>query len=202
MGEREKNRESQRMFLALPLFEAFGKELTGFLRRLCEHIGGIRWVEPEQVHITLHFFGNITADQAVVVREVVTPIARDCPPFRLWLDHVGFFPHKKRPRVVWLAPQGDTERLVKIQQRIEKKLGEAGFPLEEREFKPHATIGRVKIQKGRADDLRFRASALHFSATEPKTVGTLVLYRSFLQPQGVRYEAVETFSLSGKAPSS
>lgn len=195
MARGQVTQATKRVFLAFPLAEYFSNEISSFLEQL-RRIAGIKWVKPDEVHITLHFFGE--RDEAAVqkIRSIVPPIAGQHAPFQITLEHLGFFPHPAQPRVIWLGVAGDSDRLVKLQGELEEKFKATGFSIEERSFKPHATLGRLR------DCLQTNPQWPVFSRTRTKTVDRLLLYASHLNPKPgqPRYEILETFLFS-KHPS-
>ncbi|MCM8775806.1 MAG: RNA 2',3'-cyclic phosphodiesterase [Candidatus Omnitrophica bacterium] len=191
-----------RTFLALPLAEAFQHEISNFLYRLRKKNGGIKWVLPEQVHITLHFFGPTTGDQILEIKKRMQSVASTYHPLRLALSEMGFFPDASRPRVIWIGMTGDTARLIEIQSSIEKDLAAAGFEIEDRRFRPHATLGRVRPHQGRPPIRGENFKDVFFVPTSLKTIDRIVLFQSILSSSGSRYEVLETFPFSGLASSS
>ena len=187
---------SLRTFLALPLGELFEKEVGQFLKQIrSQDHQEIRWVAPSQFHVTLHFFGLTREDEVEIIKSVVAPLAASYPPLDVNLQEIGCFPGPQRPRVIWIGVGGDTNQLVGLQGEVEKDLSKAGFSVESRTFKPHGTLGRVKKEAGH---VQLSWDALNFQKTELKTTDRIVLFQSRLSPQGARYEAIETFYLSGK----
>ncbi len=181
-----------RIFLALPLAEKFLNEIAAHLAAAKDQWTGVKWVEPEQVHVTLHFFGEVEAADIQTIESVITPLAAKCPALELRLQGIGFFPNPHKPRVVWLGVAGKTVPLLRLQSDVESALRSRGFPSEERLFQPHATIGRVK------DSSAFRnqsCNVLETRESSPKLMERIVMYQSRLTPQGPHYEVLKTFSL-------
>ncbi len=189
----------KRTFLALPLAGAFQADLSRIVREMRSKSNDIKWVVPEQVHVTLHFFGPTTPEQLKVIPECVTPVAQAFSPLALGLKDIGFFPNAHYPRVVWIGLKGDTQKLVNLQAQIEAVLKGAGFECEQRAFQAHATIGRLRktVKRGVAgDDLMPKDPAR--LETELARFNQIVLFESKLGPQGPTYEVLETFHFSEK----
>ncbi len=184
-----------RTFLAVPLAHAFSREITHVLQALKPKTDAVKWVRPEQVHLTLHFFGSIPQNDVTNIRNLLTPITAQTPALALRIDGLGFFPAPERPKVIWLGLAGDLTRLATLRQEIESALAGGGFPCESREFKPHVTIGRVR----EGGSIRMSLREMNPDITtglEP--FDRLILYQSHLTPDGPRYEPLETFLLSQK----
>ena len=180
-----------RTFLALPVHEEFSAELKTYLAQLQRVVPEAKWVPPEQIHITLHFFGDVPAGDIPKVKRLVRPLAAACPSLKLSLNPLGFFPDARKARVIWAGVTGDEAGLVKLQQQIEAVLSGAGYPAEKRDFKPHATLGRSR-------SVPLSLSALKFPEikTSEKVFNHIVLYKSTLGPRASIYEILETFPLS------
>ncbi len=175
-----------RAFLALPLAPFFQSDVTPFLERLKKDYPKIRWVSSSEIHATLHFFGTVNAKEISKISDLVAPITSRWKPFEIYLKEIGVFPNPGRPRVIWVGIQGDTSSLIDLQQRIEEGLRSNGFPCEEREFKPHLTLGRVK-------EGLFSIEKIEFKATSVRKMRELTLFQSQLTPQGSHYEIIETY---------
>lgn len=186
--------ETVRVFLALPLAEFFLPEITDFFRAKPRQYPDVKWVYPAGVHITLHFFGETGQDQLARINSLMEPVARECAPLRLGLGRVGFFPNDHSPRIVWIGVQGDTVPLGDLAARISRTMAQNGFAVEAREFRPHATVGRVR----RGARLKPDPQKFLFQPAPVREIGRIVLYRSLLGTEGARYEILESFELSGR----
>jgi RNA 2',3'-cyclic 3'-phosphodiesterase len=105
----------------------------------------VRWTVPQNIHLTLHFLGDVAVNDLEEVARAVGAAAAGCPVFSLSLANLGCFPHTRRPRIVWVGVAGETDTLIKFQQTLGEQLHERiGFQPESRPYSPHLTIGRVK----------------------------------------------------------
>ena len=164
------------------------------LRKLIE--GDIRWVRPEGIHLTLKFFGDISGGDVANIATVVEKAAEEERPFSLAIGGAGVFPDPHRPRVLWLGMNGDVERLLAFQKGLEQALLQIGFPREQRPFRPHLTLGRIKTSRG----LIGLAGALEKG--EEYTAGRFVasglsLIQSELTPRGAVYTKLKWFPFAG-----
>ncbi|HPB69393.1 MAG: RNA 2',3'-cyclic phosphodiesterase [Syntrophales bacterium] len=186
-----------RAFLAVEPPAAVRGEIAAIQERLKKTVRGvIRWVRPAEIHLTLKFFGNIPPPAVDRISEAVAARTVGVAPFDLTVRTVGVFPDLNRPRVVWLGMAGEVERLLVLQTSLERAFGVLGFPREERPFRAHLTLGRIKTPKGlvglaRAVEIGERATAGLFRADH------LVLFRSELTPQGAVYARLAAFPLRG-----
>ncbi|MFA5159025.1 MAG: RNA 2',3'-cyclic phosphodiesterase [Candidatus Omnitrophota bacterium] len=186
-----------RVFLAIPLYGIFHQEIENILRPFCREISGVRWIEPRQVHLTLHFFGSVPAKEIELIHLFSKKVALLFSPFELSIDRVGGFPSLERPGIIWLGIVEHAGRLLSLQRAIQGEIRTLGFNTESRPFQPHATIGRVK--KENPDFVPLLAKIPLKLPTMAKTADHFVLYQSHCRPEGVCYEALKTYPLSKKA---
>ena len=182
--------KKHRVLLALPLGTLFLQEIGRFLSTLRGGSAGIKWVLPEQVHITLHFFGDVDLASLGKIPEIVRPIAERSAPMRIAFEKVGYFPDSHRPQVIWLGIKGDVLPLMALQEAMIRNLSQGGFPVEKRAFVPHATLGRV-----RRDQRKVFLNPAEFPETEFRTVTEIILFNSVLTSEGPQYEKLEIFPL-------
>ncbi|MEW6335153.1 MAG: RNA 2',3'-cyclic phosphodiesterase [Thermodesulfobacteriota bacterium] len=186
-----------RSFLALePPEEVLGQiaSIQDRLRKVLR--GDIRWVRPEGIHLTLRFFAGISPDEASDVGTAVGKAADQERPFSLAAGGLGLFPDPRRPRVLWLGLGGDVERLLAFQRRTEQALVQIGFPREERPFRPHLTLGRIRTARGLADLARALEKSQEYAAGRFVAPG-LALIQSRLTPGGALYTRLAWFPFSG-----
>ncbi len=126
-----------RIFIAIDLPGSVKQEIA----RLCCGLPGARWVQPEQLHLTLRFIGEVDGGMFRDIRAGLSEIV--VAPFSLQLDGVGFFPPRGRPRVVWVGLRQSNE-LQRLRNRLESCLVGLGLEPEKRKFAPHITLARLK----------------------------------------------------------
>uniref|UniRef100_A0A831XML7 RNA 2',3'-cyclic phosphodiesterase n=1 Tax=Geobacter metallireducens TaxID=28232 RepID=A0A831XML7_GEOME len=171
-------------------------DLPGDIRQsvadICRGVHGVRWLPPEQLHLTLRFIGE--ADDAVDAEIRRGLAAITSPPFPVSLQGVGCFPSPRRPRVLWVGVSGG-EPLVQLQHDVETAVVAAGLPPEERPFSPHITLARLKDHRG--DDIApFLARNASF-ASGPFTVDAFHLYSSILTAKGAIHRREASYPLGG-----
>jgi len=146
----------------------------------------LRWVRPENVHLTLRFLGDISAATIQAVREAMERSVFGRQPFFLRLSGIGVFPGLKHPKVIWLGLQGQVDLLDDLYRNLSAFLAEQGIPRAERPFKGHLTIGRAK---GRLDSENLEAVLLRQAAfeTDDFAADSICLFKSDLTPGGAVY---------------
>jgi 2'-5' RNA ligase len=135
-----------RSFIAIELSDEARAALADLQNRLKAVAPAqvVRWAAPESVHLTLHFLGDVAADDVEKIIELIRLAASAYPPFDLTLGGLGCFPNTRRPRIIWAGVSGQTEILLNLQQNLGEKLKAIGFTPEARPYVPHLTVGRVK----------------------------------------------------------
>jgi 2'-5' RNA ligase len=155
----------------------------------------VRWVSPGKIHFTLKFFGNIEESKVdSIVAAIQGPIGA-AKPFQLSVRGTGAFPNLKNPRVVWIGLVDLEGRLAALQKEVESSLEKIGFEPEDRPFRPHLTLGRVKTSRGRDELIRI------VEKYREEEIGTLqvekiVLFKSDLTPTGPIYTSLREIKLS------
>jgi len=194
------NDKSLRLFVAIELPPEVREAVCRITATLKTKVEDVRWINVDGIHITLKFLGSVSSPSVETVEKAIGPLCSAYPSFDLSLGALGAFPGLDRPRVIWAALDGETERLTALQGEIEKRCADIGFPEEKRIYTPHLTLGRVKSYKGSrkpntpeevfravnfTDIPRFRALSVH-------------LYKSDLTPEGAVYTKLKTFPLKGE----
>ena len=156
----------------------------------------IKWVDPHNVHLTLKFLGDTDEGLIDDIKQNLENITQAFPPTRLEMKSMGVFPGVHRPRVLWLGLEHDPV-VWQLTAAIEEAMTSLGFEPEEREFKPHITLGRIKFLRDRKalQHLLDRYND-HFFQDIP--VDEVVLYESQLQPSGPIYTPLGRFPLTGQ----
>jgi len=188
-----------RVFLAIDLPSSLKKELSN-LRTEEKPFARIKWVEEENFHLTLFFFGNLSEKEVEKVIKVCEKRFREFPPFDLILTEVSGFPKKGDFRVVFLGCEERSNTLEKLVKELAKDFKKKGFKLEDRDFHPHITLFRLKELKDRSayqdfvQELTKRAQFLKGKSIHVKEI---LLFESKLSPTGPKYTPLKVFPLGG-----
>ncbi len=195
-----------RLFLAVPLPGEVISLVDTMTTRLQAEEWPVRWTAAGNAHITLHFLGEVESASAELLRMALPEVVARHERFDLRTADLGVFPNMKRPRIIWLGLYGPAHRLHTLRDEIGALLKDYEFDLEEKEFHPHITLGRVRdARKVRIRDLpgKIRARLELASSTGevthkkpiPVPVDEVLLIRSHLEPAGPRYEILERYPL-------
>lgn len=175
-----------RSFIALEIPKNIQGQIRAEVNKLKPMIPGVRWVNPENMHLTLKFLGEIDTEHVAKVKAICSQVVPIHTSFILSLSGLGAFPNVHKARVVWTAFAGEVNSLTHLQQHLDKKLAEAGFHPDERPFKPHLTLCRLKNQKLDQKAMNYIRDSKFVS--DPFKVGPVVLMRSDLHQSGPVYQ--------------
>ncbi len=186
-----------RTFIAFKLPENVISTIGKIQKKIKSRGLKIRWVKPENIHLTLKFLGDIkSADQKAVEGAIETSV-KGIAGVELTAGGLGVFPGLNSPRVIWVGVAGQMERLVALQKTIDQNLETLGFPKEKRPFKGHLTFGRIKgpMDTGKLVD---SMKAVRGFEPEPFFADRVVLFKSDLKPSGAVYTELKSAALTDK----
>jgi 2'-5' RNA ligase len=189
--------EQIRAFIAIELPEKIKVELEKIEARLkLENPAPAKWVEPDSIHLTLKFLGNIAADRTGEIIAAMKKAAGDISPFQLKVEGPGVFPNPRRVQVAWVGLGGELETLGELQERMESEMEKLGFTRETRKFTPHLTLARVRDQATPDERQRLGKiiTEIDFKAGNID-VNTICLMKSQLTRQGAIYTRIGSVSL-------
>ncbi len=186
-----------RSFLAIELPEPILKKIGEVQGDLKSAHAGVGWTNPEKIHLTLKFFGNIEESRIDLIFKSIEEPIRKTLPFSLKVRGVGAFPHLKNPRVIWIGLVDEREVLTSLQKQIETQLEKVGFQPENRPFHPHLTLGRMKLSRGK-EGLVGRMERHREEDFGDFQVERVVLFKSDLKPSGPIYTPLRELRLGGR----
>ncbi|MGQ9628137.1 MAG: RNA 2',3'-cyclic phosphodiesterase [Anaerolineae bacterium] len=192
--------EKIRTFIAIELSQEIRAGLAEIQERLKAQAPpeAVRWVQPESIHLTLKFLGEVPAVKMESIRQALERAVGSVAPFSLSCGGLGCFPNPKRPRVIWVGVEEKTGRLSWMQQAVEAALSPLGYRPEARPFHPHLTLGRVQSRVGAADlrrmsELMASVKVGHIGEMEARYIS---LMRSDLHPEGAIYTQLAQVNLA------
>lgn len=186
-----------RTFIAINLSEEERNRVQRAARALRTSDYPIRWVSPENVHLTLKFLGEVEERRAAELGEAVERAVAGADSFEMTARGFGAFPSNRRPRVVWVGIEAD-ERLSALFGKLESELEALGFEPETRTFKPHLTLGRARRKAGGRDFDGFEERVTSLEYEDRFGVRSVDLMRSVLKPGGAEYSIVHAARLKGR----
>ena len=188
-----------RMFVAIELPEAACNAVHALGLKLRREKDGASWVRPENMHLTLRFYGDVPDAQT---RPLIESLCRRISPLRwpvLLTRGIGAFPSVRRPSILWAGLETLSGDLDALQQAAEAAASDIGLPPETRAFHPHVTIARVRVQDKTGAYAALLAPYLEPGATpefgQAFEVRNVVLFSSQLTPRGPVYKVVREIPL-------
>ena len=167
-----------RAFVALRMSAETEDAVAGFVESLRGSSPGIGWTRRERLHLTLRFLGDeVPAEKLERLSPALAEIAATSSAFKIDVRGTGVFPNFNRPRVIWVGL--GSEALMELAARVEKAAVSAGFASDQRAYKPHLTIGRIRDPRAwRPVRARIAdTSNLDFGGTR---IDSMMLYQSRL----------------------
>ena len=161
------------------------------LCRLCTGLPSARWVDDENLHMTLRFIGDVEPDGATELDAALSDI--HAPAFEMQLSEIGHFSNKSRLRALWVGVVSNPA-LNHVQGKVAAAAARAGFAPEGRKFTPHVTLARFRGQRVNLAD--YLAANGAFS-TAPFPVEHITLFESHLGHGGAHYIALNKYPLDG-----
>lgn len=184
-----------RLFVAVEISgeaRAAAARVAGQLQRELGRTLVARWVEAENLHLTVRFIGHVADEQAPAVLDALRP-PLPLPPFDLVLGSPGAFPRSGPPRVIWIGLAEGLEPLAAMHHELNRRLAPLGLPPEDRPFSAHLTLARVKEGSGATR----RAIAAATAEPVRSHVTHATVFQSLLSPRGARYEAMLHVACAG-----
>lgn len=188
-----------RLFIAADLPAAVRDALAAEQTRIAVVLAGsgsrLKWVKPDQAHLTLVFIGNVDdARVPPVVDSVGADI--DLPPFNAVFEGAGVFPPRGAPRVLWIGVGSGARELIDVQHALAARVAAIGLPIEDRAFHPHLTLARWR--ESRSSDRDRAMAAAPRGVVARAHIGGATLYQSRLSPAGPTYTALARANLTGR----
>jgi RNA 2',3'-cyclic 3'-phosphodiesterase len=187
-----------RCFVAIDPSAGARAAIAEVQRRVRANAGAadVRWVDPEVIHLTLKFLGEVAEARVPAVAETLRVVAAPVAPLALALGGLGAFPTVRRARVVWIGVTAGAAEVARLAGGVDQALAAVGFVPEARPWSAHLTVGRVRSPRGMGH-LAAAIEGAPRAEIGAWTVREMVLYRSHLRPTGAVYEAVARLPLAG-----
>jgi 2'-5' RNA ligase len=173
-----------RAFVAVDLRSEEVRSGVQRVQRVLERSGAdIRLVEPENLHFTLQFLGEISEHEADMISKALNEVK--CSPFTVSFKGVGYFPSSQKISVIWVGVDEGREEFVNLAEQVNEKLRPFNFR-PDKKFVPHLTICRVKTGRNR-DKLRQAADQYRDTDLGKDIVSSFKIKVSQLTPGGSIY---------------
>jgi 2'-5' RNA ligase len=186
-----------RVFCALDISKDVRTRLVDHIQRLRESVPNIQasWSRADNIHLTLKFFGDVEKEAIKRLSAATARVVQTFSPFQIRVAGTGTFPKQALPRVLWVGIEDPSGTLASLQERFEDECAKEGFPKEERAFRPHLTLARIRKPQG-SRALGEVHREMGFAATEV-VVPELMLMRSELSSEGSKYTIISRHRFGG-----
>ncbi|MBI5206678.1 MAG: RNA 2',3'-cyclic phosphodiesterase [Candidatus Firestonebacteria bacterium] len=192
--------ENIRTFVAID----FGQELKNKINELYKELSPlstfVKWTKPENIHITLKFFGAFPTNKLNLLYNILKRTLNEIKPFNIKISGIGAFPNLKKPQIIWIGITEGAYELQTLQTNLDKHLISASLcEAEKKPFNPHITIARIKSSVGinkYIDKIDFNNQK--FINIGIQNVNELRLIKSMLTSSGPEYSLVKAFPFKGK----
>lgn len=182
-----------RSFIAIGLSDEVKKELGMIQDGLKASGADVKWADPDNIHITLKFLGEVSQDKIAEINDILERVAEGYASFDVSLFKVGAFPDFNYPRVIWVGIDQNCAMVEEIAEKIENECEKIGFPREKRAFSAHLTLGRIRSQRNKPE----LKEKMMTAAVRPlaSNVKGLTFFKSDLRPDGAVYTSIHIANL-------
>lgn len=188
--------DKKRIFIAINIDEDVRERLSDIQGKLQKCDADVRWVRPENIHLTLRFLGYVSDANLKGIFEASKASIHNILPFEIFFSKIGVFPDLRRPRVIWAGVK-EGKMLSTIVYNLNRLLKERGFQEEERSYRPHLTLGRVRSEKHREELAKAIKANENWSGGSQK-VREIRVMESILKSEGAHYSSLYAVKLATK----
>jgi len=193
--EKAQNAQKEwRVFCAFDLPDVVRVRLEDHILRLRKEVSdaAASWSRVENIHLTLKFFGNVEVKRIEKISEIAERVVKEFSTFQIGVGETGVFPRPSRPQVLWIGVSDPSGQLSALQEKFENECAAEGFEKEDRAYRPHLTIARLRKPEG-ARHLADAHLQMKFEMIEVR-LKELVIFRSELSSKGSRYTPISRVS--------
>jgi len=185
-----------RTFICIPISDQAGKSLADIQCHIKHVAPGLAIPHLSDAHITLVFLGEVFADKVPLISRQMDEVCSRYSPFHLTMGGGGYFGPKRNPKVIWAGVHSPPV-LFQLQQALAQMVGEAGFTLETRPFKPHLTVARIRsrLPHTALTSIITCINNTHFAEIP---VDRVLFMNSLLNGSGPRYTTIHRSLLKGQ----
>ena len=187
----------RRIFTAIDISDEARRRTSDYIENLRGEFSDLRvgWERAEKLHLTLKFLGDAEEVQLNNLIEAVGKTAEQFSSFKLQISETGAFPSEKNARILWLGALAKQGSLHRLNKTLETECERKGLEKENRNFKPHLTIARLR-EPMKSKELVGQHLRNDFASIEV-TVSKIVIYQSRLEKSGSVYSVVSKHELTG-----
>lgn len=183
----------KRLFVALKIIPNNNfLEIYNFLKNNLNH-NSIKWVEPENLHLTLKFIGETHEDKIPQIKQILKSFIENKPPMNIKFDKVGIFGSSYNPRVIWFGIN-ENSQIKDFGSQLLNHFNRNGFASDRQNFVPHLTLGRIKVVHNKKD-FQLIINRVKDKYIQSFNINEIVLFESILKPSGPIYHIIEKYKL-------
>ena len=185
-----------RTFVAVDVSPSIRASAARLMKELEASGAGYRWCQPENLHVTLNFLGDVLENETPQVCRLVAQACQDVTAFPIEVSQLDCLPKWEKPRVIWLRVTEGADRLADLSDRIANRLEEMRFPRERLDYQPHMTLGR--IQRGGHWNQALQDTCQQYKShlAGGCIINQVIVYSSFLDRTGPSYTPMSRIALS------
>lgn len=185
-----------RTFIAVEVSPKIRSRLSDDIVALKAHAPLVKWVKPDNLHLTLRFLGDVKENDLEELFDALHEDVESLAPFTLEIRGIGSFPNWRHPRVVWAGCGEGADEAVELADTVESLCVDLGYEKEHRSFRPHLTLGRVK-QPADAMGLESAVTGMEDKLFGYLDVDAVVVFMSNLRRAGPVYSPMARIELLG-----
>jgi 2'-5' RNA ligase len=185
-----------RTFIGIAVAERVREQLVALQKRLRAAADEVKWVEPENLHLTLKFLGEVDEQDLYAVCKTAEEAVAEQAPFEMLVAGVGAFPTEQRPRIIWAGVTQGSAPAIAIQAKLEKLFASQGYPREDRRYTPHLTLGRSRHSRPNPNLTKLIEQVAEWQGG-PTAVGEVLVMASQLTSDGPIYTIMGRGPLRG-----
>ncbi len=190
-------KQAVRTFVAVEIDKKIRSAAADLIERLQGVGADVKWVDPENMHLTLKFLGEVPLSETAAVCRSVARGAAKVDPFEMEICGAGAFPSASQPRTLWMGAGDGESEMIELHRHIERALAKLGYRKENRRFHPHLTLGRVRRGGPAVVELGAQLQEQADFVAGKISVSRVVVFSSQLRPSGPIYEPLGHARLGG-----
>lgn len=176
--------------MAVELSAEQKKEIARLQWRTAEVLPQVRLTKQANLHLTLKFIGDTTDNKIETIIGAMEQSAAAVIPFSLKFHGSGVFPSSEKARIIWIGVSSGADQLSSISSKLDTEMQNIGIMPENRKYKPHLTIGRLRKPEPVEKVCRLMEKEHNFTTVE-STIDSMVLVKSDLMPGGPEYTSLK-----------
>ncbi len=186
----------KRLFVAVELPQNIKERLTNLEEELKKSGADAKWVEPQNIHLTIKFLGGVPEEKTEEIQKLLSDLFVSRKPFCVTLDRLGCFPSAGSARIIWAGLEDKNKTLKAMAGVLDEALDKAGFEKETKEFQSHATLARLRSPRNKIALIEKINHLNQDFRPQTFTIDNITLFESRLSPKGPSYSVIHHVSFS------